>query len=214
MIGRIRRGHARRFELPIVEPVELAPQAVPMDPYALGLLLGDGCITATTTPAFATNDPELVDALRGAPPGHRSASSGRRRLRAPSSRRRPWRLASRQPGDDDAARAGTGRYAIRDEVRPRRLQAQLGLGATAAPPRPARHRRWTGDASRPVMPHPVLHHLTPAPRRRHLVGPVAGWSRLQHARATPRDGNLASPTAGRCPTTVTRTSWTFGCPRD
>ena len=69
MIGRIRRGHARRFELPIVEPVELAPQAVPMDPYALGLLLGDGCITATTTPAFATNDPELVDALQARLPG-------------------------------------------------------------------------------------------------------------------------------------------------
>ena len=36
-----------------------------MDPYALGLLLGDGCLTGSTTPSFATADPELVDALRG-----------------------------------------------------------------------------------------------------------------------------------------------------
>ena len=32
-----------------------------MDPYALGLLLGDGCITSRTTPSRPT-DPELVEA--------------------------------------------------------------------------------------------------------------------------------------------------------
>ena len=37
-----------------------------MDPYALGLLLGDGCLTTTTTPSFATADPELADALEDA----------------------------------------------------------------------------------------------------------------------------------------------------
>jgi phosphate starvation-inducible PhoH-like protein len=37
-----------------------------MDPYALGLLLGDGCLTTSTTPAFSTADPELADALRHA----------------------------------------------------------------------------------------------------------------------------------------------------
>jgi len=55
MVGQLRRGHAPRFELPLVEPVELLPQEVPLDPYALGLLLGDGCVTSTT-PAFATAD--------------------------------------------------------------------------------------------------------------------------------------------------------------
>jgi phosphate starvation-inducible PhoH-like protein len=34
-----------------------------MDPYALGLLLGDGCVTTSTTPSFTTTDPELVPAL-------------------------------------------------------------------------------------------------------------------------------------------------------
>jgi phosphate starvation-inducible protein PhoH and related proteins len=41
MIGRLRRQHQHRFELPIAEPVELERTDVPMDPYALGLLLGD-----------------------------------------------------------------------------------------------------------------------------------------------------------------------------
>jgi phosphate starvation-inducible protein PhoH and related proteins len=68
MMGKIRRGHQRRFELPLVNPVEFVPRDVPMDPYALGLLLGDGCITASTTPTFSTNDPELASALGDALP--------------------------------------------------------------------------------------------------------------------------------------------------
>ena len=40
-----------------------------MDPYALGLLLGDGCLTGTTTPSFATGDPELAWELQLRLPG-------------------------------------------------------------------------------------------------------------------------------------------------
>ena len=70
MIGRLRSAHDHRFELPLVSrPVELEARAVPMDPYALGLLLGDGCITTTTTPTFTTADPELALALEVAQPG-------------------------------------------------------------------------------------------------------------------------------------------------
>jgi phosphate starvation-inducible PhoH-like protein len=69
MIGNLRAAHARRFELPVVAPVEFPPADVPIDPYALGLLLGDGCITLTTTPAFSTRDPELAQALEVALPG-------------------------------------------------------------------------------------------------------------------------------------------------
>jgi phosphate starvation-inducible PhoH-like protein len=64
MIGRLRAAHQHRFELPLVSaPVELPPRDVPIDPYALGLLLGDGCLTARTTPSFTTADAELADAL-------------------------------------------------------------------------------------------------------------------------------------------------------
>jgi phosphate starvation-inducible protein PhoH and related proteins len=66
MLGNLRRGRVRRYELPLVEPVEFVPQDVPMDPYALGLLLGDGCITTATTPSFSTTDPELAEALESA----------------------------------------------------------------------------------------------------------------------------------------------------
>jgi phosphate starvation-inducible protein PhoH and related proteins len=69
MIGRLRRGHVHRFELPLVGPVEFVPRDVPVDPYALGLLLGDGCLTASTTPSFTTADPELAEALGTALPG-------------------------------------------------------------------------------------------------------------------------------------------------
>ena len=54
MIGRLRRAHQHRYELPVVQPIEFPVRDVPMDPYALGLLLGDGCLTTSTTPAFAT----------------------------------------------------------------------------------------------------------------------------------------------------------------
>jgi phosphate starvation-inducible PhoH-like protein len=64
MIGQLRAAHYHRFELPLVSrPVEFLPREVPLDPYALGLLLGDGYLTATTTPVFTTTDAELVAAL-------------------------------------------------------------------------------------------------------------------------------------------------------
>jgi phosphate starvation-inducible protein PhoH and related proteins len=70
MVGRLRRHHQHRFELPVLNaPVEFEPREVPVDPYALGLLLGDGCLTTSTTPSFTTADHELADALEAALPG-------------------------------------------------------------------------------------------------------------------------------------------------
>ena len=70
MIGRLRRHHQRRFELPLLSrPASFAFRDVPIEPYALGLLLGDGCITGRTTPRFSTGDPELAEHLEWALPG-------------------------------------------------------------------------------------------------------------------------------------------------
>ena len=70
MAGRLRTHHQRRFELPVLRnAVEIEHQDVPIDPYALGLLLGDGCLTTSTTPSFTTADPELADALASRLPG-------------------------------------------------------------------------------------------------------------------------------------------------
>jgi phosphate starvation-inducible PhoH-like protein len=67
MIGRLRAAHAHRYELPLVSrPAEFEPRDVPMNPYALGLLLGDGCLTTSTTPSFTTADPELALTLESA----------------------------------------------------------------------------------------------------------------------------------------------------
>jgi phosphate starvation-inducible PhoH-like protein len=67
MVGRLRSFHQHRFELPLLSaPAEFEPSEVPMDPYALGLLLGDGCLTTTTTPTFATEDHELALSLEEA----------------------------------------------------------------------------------------------------------------------------------------------------
>jgi phosphate starvation-inducible PhoH-like protein len=67
MVGRLRAAHQHRFELPLLTaPAEFEPRDVPMDPYALGLLLGDGCLTTTTTPSFSTRDPDLALALEDA----------------------------------------------------------------------------------------------------------------------------------------------------
>ncbi|MEA3019442.1 MAG: phosphate starvation-inducible protein PhoH [Actinomycetota bacterium] len=64
MIGTLRRHHQRRYELPMLSaPVQFDRRSVPMDPYALGLLLGDGCMTLSTTPSFTTADPDLAEAL-------------------------------------------------------------------------------------------------------------------------------------------------------
>ena len=77
MIGNLRSAHARRYELPLLTaPVCLPDSPVLMDPYALGLLLGDGCITGSTTPSFATADPELAEALEAALPGMRVRHKG------------------------------------------------------------------------------------------------------------------------------------------
>jgi phosphate starvation-inducible PhoH-like protein len=60
MIGNLRANHYHRYELPLHSaPVCFPHRELPMDPYALGLLLGDGCLI-TNTPGFTTADPELA----------------------------------------------------------------------------------------------------------------------------------------------------------
>jgi phosphate starvation-inducible PhoH-like protein len=70
MIGNLRANHYHRYEMPLLSgPACFPAREVPLDPYAMGLLLGDGCLTLTTTPSFATGDPELAEALGEVLPG-------------------------------------------------------------------------------------------------------------------------------------------------
>ena len=70
MIGNLRAAGRHRYLLPLLTaPVSFDLRPVPLDPYALGLLLGDGCVTCQTTPSFATTDPELAKSLERLIPG-------------------------------------------------------------------------------------------------------------------------------------------------
>ena len=65
MIGNFRRNHQYRYELPLLSaPIEFEFQETPIEPYSLGLLLGDGCISDKTSPSFTTSDEELAVSLQ------------------------------------------------------------------------------------------------------------------------------------------------------
>jgi phosphate starvation-inducible PhoH-like protein len=65
MIGNFRRNHQYRYELPLLSaPVEFSYRQTPLEPYSLGLLLGDGCMAGKSSPSFTTADVELVDYLQ------------------------------------------------------------------------------------------------------------------------------------------------------
>jgi len=64
MLGNLRRNHRYRYELPLLSaPVEFSYKPVPIEPYSLGLVLGDGCISDKASPSFATADEQLVASL-------------------------------------------------------------------------------------------------------------------------------------------------------
>ncbi|SDS71517.1 LAGLIDADG family homing endonuclease [Microlunatus soli] len=56
------RGRRHKFFVPTAEPVQFAGSPVPLDPYLIGLLLGDGSISSPAL-SFSTIDPELVEAV-------------------------------------------------------------------------------------------------------------------------------------------------------
>ena len=81
MIGNLRANHYHRYELPLHSaPVRFPYREIPMDPYALGLLLGDGCLTGTTTPASPLAIPNSPGSCSCACPASRSGPGRRTQL--------------------------------------------------------------------------------------------------------------------------------------
>jgi phosphate starvation-inducible protein PhoH and related proteins len=77
MTGNLRAGHYYRYELPLPSgPVRFPHREGPIDPYALGLLLGDGCLIGSATPSFATGDRELAHELKRLLPGSEARPMG------------------------------------------------------------------------------------------------------------------------------------------
>jgi len=60
--GLVHRGHARRWAVPLVAPIERARLPLPIDPYALGVILGDGHIASTGYVQIST-DTEILDEI-------------------------------------------------------------------------------------------------------------------------------------------------------
>ena len=59
-IGRVKKG---KFIIPLNDPLRWGHRDVLLDPYILGLLLGDGCLVKLT-PELSTSDKEIVDLVQ------------------------------------------------------------------------------------------------------------------------------------------------------
>jgi replicative DNA helicase len=57
---RVDGGRHLNYRIPVIKPVNFKPKEVVIDPYVLGVLLGDGCITNGTQPNFVTKDQEII----------------------------------------------------------------------------------------------------------------------------------------------------------
>lgn len=55
-----------RVYIPLMQPEELPEQDLPIDPWLLGALIGDGCFTAAGTVKFSTPDAFIVDRVNAA----------------------------------------------------------------------------------------------------------------------------------------------------
>ena len=173
-----------------------APRAVPMDPYALGLLLGDGCLTTRTTPSFTTKDPEL--ARRARRPRSTGSKSGQKTeidyvLRRDGPRRGPLR----QPGD----RRCCGRRCSR--ARPRRPSSSRSSTSSTL-------RRYGSPSSK------VCSTPTAGPSRKRRDPAASSTRRARHSCTTTWCSSSArsavSPTAGYDPRLGVRRGWPAAVP--
>jgi len=65
MMNDIKKRGRYNYRLPIVEPVEFEKKGISIDPYLLGLLLGDGYIgNGTGNPTITTKDDELFENIK------------------------------------------------------------------------------------------------------------------------------------------------------
>jgi replicative DNA helicase len=69
-------GRSRDFHIPVVAPVRHPEIELPIPPYVLGLLLGDGGLTHCT-PVITTADPEVITSIETALPFLKPSSNDR-----------------------------------------------------------------------------------------------------------------------------------------
>ena len=94
MVGNLRAAHYHRYELPLLSaPVIFEAQPVPLDPYALGLLLGDGCISSQHLAQLRDQRPRVGGCNAATHTGHYRAEEVTRfgRRLCPGEPTGPWR---------------------------------------------------------------------------------------------------------------------------
>jgi hypothetical protein len=57
------KGGSNKWQIPIVKPIEFISNELPLNPYLLGLILGDGGITQGSV-SFTTEDVEIVETIK------------------------------------------------------------------------------------------------------------------------------------------------------
>lgn len=84
-------GNLQHF-IPVVAPIEFAPKdTLPVNPYLLGVLLGDGCLRNSSV-SFATEDPEIVEYVQQTMP---------RSSRLRKGDKCSWHIAGKQHGTNE-----------------------------------------------------------------------------------------------------------------
>lgn len=65
MIGKVKVWGGRRhnYKVPIVQPVNFNVKKLDIDPYLLGVMLGDGCMTEKNQPHFVTKDVDIINEI-------------------------------------------------------------------------------------------------------------------------------------------------------
>lgn len=54
-------GRRLNYKIPMISPVEFNKKELIIDPYLLGIILGDGCITIHNQPHFVTKDDDIIN---------------------------------------------------------------------------------------------------------------------------------------------------------
>lgn len=86
-----RSSSRKRWRIPIVEPIQFERKDLPIDPYVLGVLLGDGCMLSGV-PTWTSTDPEIAYRIMDRLPlGHEV------RLRKSRNRAPTWSIVSSDP---------------------------------------------------------------------------------------------------------------------
>lgn len=65
IMNKIKQGHAYNHQIPVCKPVNFITEGkLPIDPYVLGVLLGDGNLHEQTSITFSSVDEQIVEELR------------------------------------------------------------------------------------------------------------------------------------------------------